>query len=360
MEDSHPAASLPNQVKTPIQADGLIDVATRTGVCPELAGQFLPGAAKDRMVQYFARLMPPGVGRLDLNYWNSFVEEFYVPNGTMRMLMMNEDTRDRNRFDIASEFLPQFFALCFSHNMRVMRMQFTEMREYTCDPTHLPASSNGSYESSYPLPLVPGGTTHIVESSHMLFLIVYKNGWQGQMIGMFRALLVPYTKVRLEPAPPGVKGDANGKVPRLHTTLRVQYLCFSTLARRLYVPFEDMMKRYELRVVPQSIVEEIMSYAVKRERDTIENGSEGRASKRLHVDDAACKTHAGGKHDQSCEGKTPTSQPDSDQPPNETHIPRFALPPPRLSLLQYFDGHGFPAEMGPIVAVRMKRFNFAD
>lgn len=214
MDDLHPSASISNQFQNNVHANGLIDVATRPGICPELAGHFLPGAAKDRMVQYFARLMPPAANRLDLRYWNNFVDEFYMPTGTMRMLMLNEDTRERNRFDVANEFLPHFFALCFSHNMRVMRMQFIEMHEFTCDPSRPPAPPTGSYESSYPSPLVSGGTTHIVESRHMLYLIVYENGWQCQMIGMFRALLVPYTKVRYEPAPPGVIGNANGSTLR--------------------------------------------------------------------------------------------------------------------------------------------------
>lgn len=329
----------------------LVDVATRPGYCPELASHFLPGVAKDRIILYFAKLMPATEKGLDLSYWKQMFDEYYVPTGTMRMLMMNEDTKQRQKFDIACEFLPYFFSSCATHSMRVMRMQFTEMREYACDPSHPPPPPQGSYESSFPEPCVDKHTTHIVESNHMLLMIVYENGWQCHMVGMFRALLTPYTKVHYVPAPPGIRGNADGLVARLHTNLRIQYLCFSTLAKRMYVPFDEMMGYLETREIPPKVVEQILEYGktMKRDKDSSESSSDERPSKKIHMDSPQLSNG----QEQCMDLSLPLMYSYSDRESCCEPLPQFFLPRPRLSSLRVLDGHGFPPEMVPFVNVRI-------
>lgn len=341
----------PNQLPQPTKSKGLIDIATRPGFCPELAGHFLPGAAKSRMEEYFSKYMPRNEPRLGFSYWSSLFDDFYVPTGTMRMLLLNEETKQRQRFDIAKEFLPHFFTLCFAHNMRVMRMQFTDINEYLCDPSRPPAPPTGSYEPGYPTPLVLGGTTHIVEAKNVLLCIVYENGWQCQAIGSCRALFAPYTKVRYDPAPPGVKGNAEGKVPRLHTQLRVQYMCFNSLSKRIYVPYDEMVSHLESRVIPRHVVENIISYGNKREKEPLEGRDEDRAAKRQQLDRSEPNvSHPTAKV--SFDQKPPLLRADSDSIHKGPQLPTFTLNQPRLNALRFLDGYGIPQHMTQTVTVR--------
>ena len=340
----------PNQLQQPANNEGLFDVATRPGYCPELARYFLPGAAKSRLEEYFSKYMPRNEPRLGFSYWSSLFDDFYVPTGTMRMLLMNEETKQRQRFDTAKEFLPHFFTLCFAHNMRVMRMQFTDINEYLCDPSRPPAPPTGSYEPGYPTPLVLGGTTHIVEAKNVLLSIVYENGWQCQAIGSCRALFAPYSKVRFDPAPPGVKGNAEGKAPRLHTQLRFQYLCFNSLSKRIYVPFDEMVTHLESRVIPRQVVENIISYGNKRKKEPLEDRPEDCSTKRQHLDTSDHDVSP--SSEEPIDQKPPSPQADRDFVHDDAQLPTFTLNQPRLNALRFLDGYGIPQQMNQTVTVR--------
>ena len=340
----------PNQLQQPTKNEGLFDVATRPGYCPDLARYFPPGAAKSRLEEYFSKYMPRNESKLGFSYWSSLFDDFYVPTGTMRMLLLNDETKQRQRFDIAKEFLPHFFTLCFAHNMRVMRMQFTDINEYLCDPSRPPAPPTGSYEPGYPTPLVLGGTTHIVEAKNVLLCIVYANGWQCQAIGSCRALFAPYSKVRFDSAPPGVKGNAEGKVPRLHTQLRVQYLCFNSLSKRIYVPFDEMLSHLESRVIPRQVVENIISYGNKRKKEPYEDRPEDYSSKRQHQDKSDLDVSR--SSEESVDQKPPSPQADRDSIHEDAQLPTFTLNQPRLNALRFLDGFGIPQHMNQTVTVR--------
>ncbi|KOS16582.1 hypothetical protein Malapachy_3125 [Malassezia pachydermatis] len=170
------------------------------------------------------------------------------------------------------------------------------------------------------------------------------------MIGIVHVLLSPYTTVEYMPAPPGVKGNAEGKTPQLVTTLRLQYLCLSTLGQRLLVPYDVMLSHLEIREIPHSLVEEIIAYGVKRERervsDTSEHGQQEPEVKRRKMEEPPVSNPTFTEPEKaSLSARSPRSI-TSHESSHDSNAPRFMLPRPRMTAFRFIDEYGFPSRMG--------------
>ena len=270
MAASESARALPAALDSPIagmdkMGEVLVNIADRPGYTPEFASYFPRGAGTNRIMQYFSEFMPPGE-RPTRARTRGLVRKFFVPEATLRIQLLSSVTHLAKTYDFPYTAVPYFIDVCGRNQFLSMRALFGETDEQRWDPNVPPPSAPPSYATRIPEPVVMGNTTHIVESQHMMQLSTMDNGWQVQRIGMFRALLAPYTTVEEAPAPPGASSGVKGRQYQLETRLRFQFLSFSTLAQVLYVPTNTLRYGLGSITVPKDVVEKIMQYGVEREK----------------------------------------------------------------------------------------------
>ncbi|WFC96098.1 hypothetical protein MBRA1_002754 [Malassezia brasiliensis] len=287
MAASESARAAPAALDSPIagmdkMGEVLVNVADRPGYTPEFASYFPRGAGTNRIMQYFSEFMPPGE-RPTHARTRGLVRKFFVPEATLRIQLLSSVTHLAKTYDFPYTAVPYFIDMCGRNQFLSMRALFGETDEQRWDPNVPPPSAPPSYATRIPEPVVMGNTTHIVESQHMMQLSTMDNGWQVQRIGMFRALLTPFTTVEETPAPPGASTGAHGMQYHLETRLRVQFLSFSTLAQVMYVPTNTLRYGLGSITVPKDVVERIMQYGVEREkRRRAVDDDDDRHPKRAH------------------------------------------------------------------------------
>ena len=301
------------------RGDVMVNAATHAGYAPELAHCFPQGAGKTRIMHYFSEFMPHGEPHTPATM-RRFVREYFVPQSTLRIQLLNEVTHLTKTIDIPFAGIPHFLDICERNKIVSMRAHFGDTFEHRCDPSAPPPPAPVSYSTRIPEPVVMGNTSHIVESQQMLQIATFVNSWQGQRVGMFRALLAPYTTVERVTAPAGAVSNADGTILQLETRLHIQFLCFTTLAQSLLVPTSSLYYGLGPLQVPASMVEEIISYGQRREkrRHAIE---EGRTAKRQRVATSSEKDESDADTDPVLDSPAPTETPPKESPP-----PRFTVP----------------------------------
>lgn len=287
-----------------------------------------------------------------MDYWDKLLDDFCVPTAVIRLCLINQETKQWQKFDLERSLIKHFLYGLYVHNLRIMRGLFTEMQEFSCDPMRPPPPPVWSYLPHIPEPLLLGLTTHIVESEQMMNLIAYENGWQCQMKGKLRALLTPYTTLEHVPDPANPHGP---KIPQYTTSLRLQYLSFFILAHELYMPFEELNQRLSSSVIPSSLVEQIIEYGLKREKEREleqnreqerEKDSQGSETPRASSEHVRPKNTSTSSRSRTMSPTTSSSDANSDQ-----HMPKFKLPRPRISTLRFIDEYGVPNASIPVLNV---------
>lgn len=354
----------PDPNMTPVRSpcEPLVNITTQIGYNPELgATHFPPGVARARVEDFVARFFPGEDVReaqpdiqpdLSIDYWDKFMDEYCVPTAVLRLCLINQETKQWQKFDLERSLIKHFFYGLYLHNMRIMRGHFREIHEYGCDPMRPPPPPVGTYLSRIPEPLLLGLTTHIVESEQMMNLIAYENGWQCQMMGKLRALLTPYTTLEHVTDPTNPNGP---KILRYVTSLRLQYVSFLILAHELYMPFEELTQRLQTSVVPNALVEQIIEYGLKREKER-ERGQH-RDHQHGHESNATSENLMAREHSQdegTPSGSRTMSPATSQSDMNADHqVPKFKLPRPRISTLRFIDEYGVPNASIPVLNVCM-------
>ncbi|WFC99703.1 hypothetical protein MYAM1_002448 [Malassezia yamatoensis] len=255
----------PPAVSTDKTGEVLVNVADRPGYSPEFAGCFPHSAATACTMQYFSEFMPPG-SRNDPERLQRLVRKFFVPDVTVRIQLLNSVTHLAKTFDFPYSGVPYFIDMCARNNHLSMRALFGETDEYRCDPNLPPPPPPPSYKTRIHEPIITGNVTHVVESQQMMQLSTMDNGWQIQRIGMFRALLTPYTTVEEAPVRSAIASNANAKILQLETRLRLRFFCFSTLAQVVYIPTNSLRYGIDSVIIPAQIVKEIMNYGVEQHK----------------------------------------------------------------------------------------------
>ncbi|WFD06782.1 hypothetical protein MVES1_002136 [Malassezia vespertilionis] len=257
-----------------VPCESFVNIASQPGYSPELAPTYFPpGTGRSRVLQFYTQLLAPNKPR-NLSHLRRFELDFYVPDATLRLNLWSDVTKRSQKIgasggmlilDIVSPLTIYFSDGMYGKMERSIRAHLGDMKEYMVDPHQMPPSPSVSFQSKMPDPVTPRYTTHVVESQRMLQITAFENGWQCQRVGMFRCLLTPYTRVEYAPAPPGMEGNEDGNIPQLVTQLRLQYMCFTTLAQSLFVPMP--WRRFNLGAVdiPKDVIEEIIAYGFKRE-----------------------------------------------------------------------------------------------
>jgi len=290
------------------------------------------------------------------------MDEYCVPTAVLRLCLINQETKQWQKFDLERSLIKHFFYGLYLHHIRIMRGHFREIHEYTCDPMRPPPPPVGTFLARIPEPLLLGLTTHIVESEQMMNLIAYENGWQCQMVGKLRVLLTPYTTLEHVPNPSNPNGP---KIPRYVTSLRLQYLSFLILAHELYMPFEELTQRLNAIVVPNALVEQIIEYGLKREKEREREEQRDPKEEPSHemVSDAfsyasserhgARDTHPDEASTMSSTSRTmsPTTSHAESNSNAEHQVPKFKLPHPRISTHRFIDEYGLPNASIPVLNV---------
>ncbi|EPQ25781.1 uncharacterized protein PFL1_06648 [Pseudozyma flocculosa PF-1] len=200
----------------------------------------------------------PGPSRNEVEYWRSFVDEFFVPSGIFRLLLWNPASREQKGFEVPTSVLPRYFYTSSVSGVRSSQLSLDNPREYT---TGYPATSllppppaSTKFLSSFPSPLV----THLVEASRATMYTSFENGWQVQMVGLLRAHFVPYAK----PVGP-LPGHENGAMPaaRYDVQLRLESLDFTVHAHTGYITRAAIQKTKIETAIPSDVVQHIVSRA---------------------------------------------------------------------------------------------------
>ncbi|WFD43913.1 hypothetical protein MPSI1_002578 [Malassezia psittaci] len=289
----------PPAISTDKTGEVLVNVADRPGYSPEFASCFPHSAATACAMQYFSEFMPPG-SRNDAERLQRLVRKFFVPDATLRIQLLNSVTHLAKTFDFPYSGVPYFIDMCARNNHLSMRALFGETDEYRCDPNLPPPPPPPNYKTKIHEPIITGNVTHVVESQQMMQLSTMDNGWQIQRIGMFRALLTPYTTVEEAPAPSAIASNANAKILQLETRLRLRFFCFSTLAQVMYIPTNLLRYGVDPVTIPAQTVKEIMEYGVEQHKkraydQSAENSEPDEPSKKVRTLTSEPSTEAGGR-----------------------------------------------------------------
>ena len=326
MATSDGARLVPAEPETPIagmdkKGEVLVNVASRPGYTPEYANYFPRGSGTTRIMQYFSQFMPPGE-RNTRERILRLVRNFFVPDATLRIQLFNSVTQLEKTFDFPYSGVPYFVDMCGRNQFQSMRAHFGETDEHRCDPTMPPPPTPPSFKTRVPEPVVANNTTHVVESQQMMQLSSMVNGWQVQRIGMLRALLSPYTTVETVAAPPGVPCNPDGTIYQLETRLRLQFLCFSTLAQVMYIPSNNMRWGINTITIPKEVIEDIIQYGCRREKRRLKD-SEHDSSRGDEHESAEREEER--QHKRARTEQLPP-QPDSAGTPAGEQTPTFTIP----------------------------------
>lgn len=261
---------------------GLNAVDSMTGAPgpnPQLQSHFHSGSAVLRLLQYSEGL-GAGNNRTDIDYWRSFVNEFFIPTGVFRLILWNATSREQKGFEVPTYVLPRYLLTNYVSGLRSSQLQLENPREYhtgwpPVNPLPPPPSSH-KYLNSLPSPNV----THQVEVSKATFLSSFESGWQVQMTGLLRACFVPWAV----PHP--------GEPAKMDVQLRLESLDFTVHAHTGYIPRVAIQKSKVEHPLPNSLVANILSTG-----DT--NASSQNGSKRAQSRGGA----AGGRKDEADDAK---------------------------------------------------------
>lgn len=221
-------------------------MAGAPGPQPQLQSQFHPGSAVLRLLQYSEGLGSAN-SRGGIDYWRSFVNEFFIPTGVFRLILWNATSREQKGFEVPTCVLPRFLLTNYVSGLRSSQLQLESPREYhtgwpPVNPLPPPPPSH-KYLNSFP----SSNVTHQVDVSKATFLSSFENGWQVQMNGLLRACFVPW-------ALPNPRERT-----KLDVQLRLESLDFTVHAHTGYIPRVAIQKSIVDHPLPNSLVANILS-----------------------------------------------------------------------------------------------------
>ncbi|KDN52654.1 hypothetical protein K437DRAFT_266502 [Tilletiaria anomala UBC 951] len=224
----------------------------------EGVAMFPPGAAILRVLQ-MAEAMGAGTDTLHTDFWRDFTEEFYLPNGSMRLILRNSTNGDQRGLEVPNPVLPRWFMTSYHSGVRSVQYTLGNPREYTRES---PCSSSGPW---YPPPprmppsvrvvnLFPSSAvTHIVAADSATLTTTFQNGWQVQMTGTLRISLMPHSRMLVHEAP--------GQRPKLgfDTQLRFESLDFIGQSHTSYISRAAIQRMPVAHSIPLETVAAIVA-----------------------------------------------------------------------------------------------------
>nr|CDI56753.1 conserved hypothetical protein [Melanopsichium pennsylvanicum 4] len=241
----------PNAVSTinaplPSSLAGVEVIAGAPGPNPQLQSHFPSGSGVLRLLQYSEGL-GSGSNRGDIDYWRSFVNEFFTPTGVFRIILWNATSREQKGFEVPTCVLPRYLLTNYVSGLRSSQIQLENPREYhtgwpPVNPLPPPPPSH-KYVNSFP----SANATHQVDASRATFVSSFDSGWQVQMTGLLRASLVPWAVA--QPGEPG----------KMDVQLRLESLDFTVHAHTGYIPRIAIQKSKVEHPLPNSLITNIRS-----------------------------------------------------------------------------------------------------
>lgn len=221
-------------------------LAGAPGPNPQLQSHFHSGSAVLRLLQYSEGL-GSGNNRADIDYWRSFVNEFFIPTGVFRLILWNATSREQKGFEVPTCVLPRYLLTNYVSGLRSSQLQLENPREYhtgwpPVNPLPPPPSSH-KYLNSFP----SADVTHQVDVAKATFLSSFDSGWQVQMTGLLRACFVPWAS----PQP--------GDPAKMDVQLRLESLDFTVHTHTGYIPRVAIQKSKVEHPLPNSLVANILS-----------------------------------------------------------------------------------------------------
>lgn len=251
-------------------------IAGAPGPQPQLQSQFHSGSAVLRLLQYSEGL-GSGNNRADIDYWRSFVDEFFIPTGVFRLFLWNATSREQKGFEVPTCVLPRYLLTNYVSGLRSSQLQLENPREHhtgwpPVNPLPPPPPSH-KYLNSFP----SSNVTHQVDVSKATFLSSFDSGWQVHMTGLLRACFVPWAVP--QPHEPG----------KLDVQLRLESLDFTAHAHTGYIPRLAIQKSKVDHPLPNSLVANILSAG--ETNSAAQNGikkapARGGAARKDEADDA--------------------------------------------------------------------------
>ncbi|GAC95075.1 hypothetical protein PHSY_002650 [Pseudozyma hubeiensis SY62] len=217
-----------------------------------------------------------GNNRADIDYWRSFVDEFFIPTGVFRLILWNATSREQKGFEVPICVLPRYLLTNYVSGLRSSQLQLENPREYhtgwpPVNPLPPPPPSH-KYLNSFP----SSNVTHQVDVSKATFISSFDSGWQVHMTGLLRACFVPWAVP--QPHEPG----------KLDVQLRLESLDFTVHAHTGYIPRPAIQKSKVDHPLPNSLVANILSAG--ETNSTAQNGAKkagarGGAARKDDADD---------------------------------------------------------------------------
>ena len=257
----------------PSSLTGVETVVSAPGPNPQLQSHFPSGSGVLRLLQYSEGL-GAGSDRGDLNYWRSFVNEFFIPTGVFRLILWNATSREQKGFEVPTCVLPRFLLTNYVSGLRSSQLQLENPREYHTDwppvnPLPPPPPSH-KYLNSFP----SANVTHQVDVTKATVASTFDSGWQVQMTGLLRASFVPW--VAAQPSDPA----------KMDVQLRLESLDFTVHAHTGFIPRVAIQKSKVDHPLPISLVANILSTGDNS------SGSSGQSASRKVRGGAARKDEA--------------------------------------------------------------------
>ncbi len=126
------AAGMPSAVNGALAsgiAGGVDSIAGAPGPNPQLQAQFPSGSGILRLLQYSEGLSS-GTNRGDIDYWRTFVDEFFVPTGVFRLILWNVTSREQKGFEVPTCVLPRYLLTNYVSGLRSSQLQLENPREF--------------------------------------------------------------------------------------------------------------------------------------------------------------------------------------------------------------------------------------
>ncbi|UZJ54078.1 hypothetical protein CBS101457_003398 [Exobasidium rhododendri] len=224
---------------------------THTAATPthsESTSYFGPGAGLARLHQY-SEALKEGPGRQTLEYWRSFVDEFYLPQSTMHLVLWNPTTREQKGFEIPSSVVARWMHTNYISGVTSSSLSLESPREYLSGQPFPPPPR--SVRADFHLPT--GSVTHFVECKQSLYINHFENGWQVQMTGLLRVALVPHTRV-LPSSSTFTKEDS----PMLQTHLRFECLEYLVSEHQSVLPCTAGTYKLQEERIPKNVIRDIL------------------------------------------------------------------------------------------------------
>lgn len=243
------AAEMPSAVNGALAsgiAGGVDSIAGAPGPNPQLQAQFPSGSGILRLLQYSEGLSS-GTNRGDIDYWRTFVDEFFVPIGVFRLILWNVTSREQKGFEVPTCVLPRYLLTNYVSGLRSSQLQLENPREFQTgwppvNPLPPPPASS-KFLNSFP----SSNVTHQVDVSKATFVSSFDNGWQVQMSGLLRASFVPWAVP--QPGEPG----------KMDVQLRLESLDFTVHSHTGYIPRVAIQKSKVDHPIPSSLVANILN-----------------------------------------------------------------------------------------------------